>query len=171
MTDHFTETELSEIKEINKLCYPVGAIVLQWSYVDLTLDSTIKIISKYYDTMDLVNIKSMSKLAGNKIKLIELCLNQLPSLTIFKKDGLNIMENASVICNKRNDIIHSTYDGINPNGSYNFKRLVVVKKTHRFIIYKDIYTIPTLIELQKKIQDLARDIGLFGSRLGSKDEP
>lgn len=171
MTDHFTEAEIAEIKEINKLSSPIGHIVLQWSYVDHNLDCCINIISKDFDTMDLINVKSMSKFAGKKIELIKLCLEQLPSMAVFKKDGLSIMKNASIICTKRNDIIHSTYAGINPDGSYNFQRLIVVKKTHRFIIHKDIHTISTLLELRKKIEVLARDIGLFGLSLRGKSMP
>lgn len=159
MNEHPTKIE---IDAINKLCHPIGHIVLEWSYVDLNLDLTLKIISEDYDTLNMINNTSMSKFAGNKIKLVSLCLEKLPSLNIFKNDGLAIMKKAKDICNERNDIIHSTYAGLNNDGSFNFRKLVITKKTRRYIIDNNIYTITTLLELEKRIEGLATDIGRFG---------
>jgi hypothetical protein len=53
MNDHPTKIE---IDAINELSYPIGHIVLQWSYVDHNLDCCIKIISTDYDSMGLINI-------------------------------------------------------------------------------------------------------------------
>lgn len=166
MNEQPTKDELSIIKDI---CGFIGNIVLQWSYVDRNLDLTLKIISDNYDTNNIIiNNKNFSPFAGRKIRLLRICFEQLSSLIPFKIDGLSLMKMALDTSMERNDIIHSTFAGINSDRSINFQKLIITKKERKYSIRNFVHTIPTLLDLGKKIEVLARDIGLFGLRLRDK---
>jgi hypothetical protein len=160
-----TKEEISVIKEMSG---PIGLIVLQWSYVERNMDYILKIIAEDYDTKKFITIKTLSPFSGKKISLLRKCFNQLPSLGSFKKDGKSLMKRAETISKKRNQLIHSTFDGINPDGSINFLSLTRPKGELKYIFNRFVYTVPTLFDLDKKIEVLARDIGLFGLTLRPK---
>ncbi len=50
----------------------------------------------------------------------------------------------------------------------NFEYLTRPKKELKYNIHRFTHTLPTLIDLEKKIRDLATDIGLFGISLRKK---
>jgi hypothetical protein len=161
-----------EIEAIRKLFLPIGHIVIQWSFVDTNLELCLNIIAEYYDDKNIINIKSRQQLTGRKITLFKKCLNELTSLISFKKEGLLIMQNAENIGKKRNIIIHGTYNGSNPDGSYNFHRLVFIKKKNQYSLEKHQYTLSELNHLGKTIRGLAEDIAHLGFRLHpNKDKP
>ncbi len=160
-----TKEELSIIKEMSG---PIGLIVLQWSYVERHMDYIFKIIAEDYDTKKFININTLSPFSGRKISLLHKCFNQLPSLGLFKKDGKSLMKRTKTISKKRNQLIHSTFDGINSDGSINFLSLTRPKGELKYIFNRFVYTVPTLLDLEKKIEVLARDIALFGLTLRPK---
>ena len=153
-----------ELESINNLFAPVGHIVLQWSYVDLNLELCLNIISEDYDTINLIPTKSKYILTKRKIELFSQCLEQLPSLSSFRDEGLLIVKTAIQFNKVRNIIIHGTYAGVNNDRSYNFHRLVF-NKQRGYIIEEYPYTLAGLIHLGKMIRGLATDIGQFGLHL------
>lgn len=160
-----------QIKAVRKLFLPIGHIVLQWSYVDTNLELCLKIISDHYDTNGIINNKSKSQLTRRKILLLIKCLNELPSLINFKKDGLGLMENAINISNVRNVIIHGTYAGFNDDdGLYYFNKLVYDKQKREHFIEQYPYSLSGLAHLGKTIRDLATDMANFGLRLHPNED-
>jgi len=161
-----------EIKLIKEMSGPIGVIVLQWSFVDRNLDLIVKIIAEDHDTKNFININTLSPFAGRKVKLMRKCFNQLPSLIVFKKNGLSLMKRTKSISKERNMLIHGTFAGLNSDGSINFQYLTRPKNELKYIIQNFTHTVPTLLDLEKRIRLLAEEMGLFGLSLRpSKNVP
>jgi len=163
---------LNELHAIDNLFAPIGHIVLQWSYVDTNLELCINMIAEYYDDKNIINTQSRQQLTGKKTTLFKKCLNELTSLIPFKKEGLLITDKLDKISKKRNIIIHGTYNGSNPDGSYNFHRFVFIKKKNLYLLEKHQLTFPEIHRLGKTILDLSEEIALFCIRLHpNKEKP
>ena len=163
MDKHPTKEEASLIREMSG---PIGVIVLQWSYVDRNLDWCIFIISEDHDTDSIINVNTLTHNAGRKIRLLRTCFNQYQSLVKFKEDGKSLMKRTENISKERNKLIHSTFNGLNLlNRSMDFEYLTRPKDALKYNIESFTHTLPTLLDLEKRIRGLAADIGLFGLSL------
>jgi hypothetical protein len=166
MNKHPTKEEISIIKELSG---PIGVIVLQWANVDRYLDYCIKIISEDHDTKNIINVKSLSPHSGKKISLLTQCFKEYTSLDDFEENGLALMKRAKSTSQERNKLIHSIFNGINvADRSINFQYLIRPKKELKYIIHEFTHNISTLLDLEKRIRDLAADIGHFGVSLREK---
>ena len=161
-----TKEEAALMKEVTG---PIGYIVLQWSNGDRNLDWIIKIISEDHDTKSIINTESLTQSVGRKIRLLHTCFNQYPSLVNFKKDGKALMDKVEATSKERNKLIHGTFDGLNlSNKSMDFEYLTRPKKELKYNIERFTHTLATLLDLEKRIRDLASDMAAFGLTLRPK---
>jgi len=157
-----------EIKDINELCLAIGHVVVQWGFLEHNLNLCLGWVYSAYGGKKIAKRKKMERFQRRQIDFMRDCFKNpnLQSLAPFKDEGISLLDRTATLINDRDDIIHSTYDGLY-KGSFDFiqfnfdnPQILYVKKVKR--------TINSILETRKKIEDLAADLGRFGLRLAGK---
>src|SRR3990172_4643411 len=91
-------------KDFNELCRQVGFIVIHWALTEQGLDQWIAIIYHHCGGNKLDN--EIPRSLSNKLDFLKRSFKQLPLLSSFKEDGLNLIKVISEKSDDRHDLVH-----------------------------------------------------------------
>lgn len=140
-------------------------VVVQWGFVEHNLTLCLANVYSNYGDDKISEKQKIEKFQRKQIKYLQECFGNIDSLIHFKDEGISLLKRVSTLIDERDKIIHSTYNGVY-NGSFDFIRFNF--KPQMIYISKVKRTITSILKTQKKIEDLAADIGRFALRLAGR---
>lgn len=142
------------------MCCTIGHIVVLWGYVEYNLYFCLSTIYIKYGCK--TTNQKIPKFLKRQIEYLRKCFES-DLLLPFKDQGLLLINRIASLSKKRDEIIHSTYFGIE-KASINFKKFGF--NTPKRLYINDVeHTMATLLDTQKKIDILANDLVDFYYRL------
>ena len=143
---------------------PIGVIVVNWNFVEYSLDTCVKVI--YHDYGGKTILKKYENQVPvsmtSKTELLEMCLRKKDNLISFKTQGLSLVKRSLALSKERNTIIHMRLKAKNPDGSFTFIK-TDYKSIHE---YRQVtYTLNQFCDFGKEIIYLGNDLVDFATRL------
>jgi hypothetical protein len=151
---------------IKPLYTAVGHIVVNWAFVEQSLDMWIAII---YQTSDDRCIEDVIPMAlGRKIRFLRKCFNRMHVLANFRAEALDYIAKAKELSDTRHFIIHDTISKYNPTDhTFTFVKLDVVDGGTFHQLSKLVIMGQKLLDDGIRCQILTSDMLKLGERLES----
>lgn len=156
---------LTKNNNYQQLYCAVGEIVVNWAIVESIIDTIIWIFYHKCGGNSIINKKNFPRTQLNrKLTFLRVCLNSLPNLSPFVKDGLAFIENIEICSIDRHNIIHGLLN--------KSPKAIIMLKAKFGSDFNELkikhYNINDLFILGKKIMGLAKDLSQYNSRLADK---
>lgn len=145
-----------EISELTELCCAIGHVVVQWGFVEHNLNFCVATIYSKYGGNDLIKNHNFPKFLKRQIEYLRDCFKKLDTLHPFEIEGLSILDRIVILSKKRDEIIHSTYGGSEPD--YFIFRRFDFNTPHKLYVSDISQTFAAILDVRKKIEVLAADL-------------
>lgn len=142
---------------LKDLYYALGFVTAQWADIEHSIDNCISLIFLDLDGINIAKKRQVPRSMNNKLDYLRKALC-LPQLSLFKDDGLKIIERIEPISKERQDIIHGIMFEVNPD-HIEFTKLDYTKDEHIDRFYK--FTIEDINQSGKRMQGLAGDLHAY----------
>lgn len=148
----------------------VGQLSVRWSLLEFAMD--VVTATLYHRVGGRKVSKKIPLDLGGKIVFIRGCLDQLPALSKYLRDGVQLLDEVGALRTVRHDIVHGYFSAYSDDRkAFTFVRLGLERgKTHH-IVQEQIYTAEELLRAGYDVGETSSRFSKFAERLLTEFDP